>query len=101
MAEIADIIFTIDRSWVEVSNANGLFDTINTRYYVRRGMQQKSISCGKTSSFITIHSQVRHADQQVSINRFFGQALAGLVSCVIGGCSRSLPGAQVVTLGLL
>jgi hypothetical protein len=44
---------------------------------------------------------VHHLDQQVSINRFFGQALARLVSYVHSEVERSLPGAQVVMLGSL
>jgi hypothetical protein len=43
---------------------------------------------------------VPHVDQQVSINRFFGQALARLVSYVHSE-EESLPGAQVVMLGSL
>jgi len=39
MAEIADAMSTMGHSRADVSNANGLFDTINTRYYVRRGMR--------------------------------------------------------------
>jgi len=48
-----------------------------------------------------VYAPSHDVDQQVSISRFLGQALARLVSYVIVECSRSLPGAQVVTLGLL
>ena len=103
MAEIADIIFTIDRSWADVSNANGLFDTINTRYYVRRGMRYAAEIY--IAQEIPLHGSpptaqaVHHIDQQVSINRFFGQALARLVSYVHEG-RRKLTGCPGSNVGI-
>jgi hypothetical protein len=102
MAEIADIMFTIDRTGADVSNANGLFDTINTRNYVRRGMRYAAeIYIVRR---IPLHESppttqaVLHLDQQVSINRFFGQALARLVSYVHMVCANKLtrcPGSNI------
>jgi len=95
-------------SRADVSNANGLFDTINTRYYVRRGMRYaaeiyivQEIQLSSSGGFpppSTPYSIISINKYQ-SIDSLAKHWLDSSAMCTKGG--GNLPGAQVVMLGLL